>query len=85
VDLAEKQLNKINNDKVFIVRYEILYLIKSKLKIFVNLLVLMMISTVIKFLQKNVKKNKYKVHFKNKNLNYAILKYAQKSLRRLGY
>ena len=45
----------------------------------------MMILTLLNFLKKIVKKKKYKIQYRNKNLNYAILKYAQKSLRRLGY
>lgn len=86
VNIAEEQLKKIDNKRVYQISYERLIVDISELKNICKFIGIKDSSNILNYYKENVivKKNDYNF-FENKLLDNAIKKYAYKTLKKLGY
>jgi len=86
VNVAEEQLNRIDNKRVYRISYERLILDINELKNVCKFIGINNSSDVLKYYKENVViKNDNSNTFEDKLLQKAINKYANKTLKKLGY
>ena len=86
VNVAEEQLNRIDNKRVYRISYEKLILDINELKNVCKFIGIKNTSSILNYYKENVviKKDKFNF-FENKLLENAIKKYADKTLKKFGY